>query len=343
MGRKRKKLRHDPLTYGQAMSNILGAQTGVMEDYLAAEGKYGDQASQMYMDRLGKFTPQFMDILETGAQRMGDMYRDQQGMDRSANINAIRNLGPEAMSAFASADPRQMNLSNLVMDQATEDVQNRGRLGNIDSRNLSQNARSIRAAAGLGYGPSDVAYEVGEMQQGGERRRQTALQNALMAQTMRQQLYGNPITSWLNQSSGANPATAMGAIAQGSQYTVDSLFNPQDPTGMQIEYGNRRDKMAIDQANERIKAQNRADKWNMIGNIGGTAIKAASLFCWVAREVYGPSNPRWLLFREWMLTDSPRWLFNLYAKHGEQFANWLKNHTWLKPLIRKWMDSKIKD
>jgi predicted ribosomally synthesized peptide with nif11-like leader len=65
-------------------------------------------------------------------------------------------------------------------------------------------------------------------------------------------------------------------------------------------------------------------------------------FCWVAREVYGADNPQWLLFREWMLSDSPSWFRNLYISKGEAFAKWLSRHTWLKSMIRHWMDSRIR-
>jgi len=64
--------------------------------------------------------------------------------------------------------------------------------------------------------------------------------------------------------------------------------------------------------------------------------------CWVAREVYGEANPQWLLFRRWLLGDSPSWFRNLYISRGESFANWLSTHTWLKPMIRRWMDSRIR-
>ena len=64
--------------------------------------------------------------------------------------------------------------------------------------------------------------------------------------------------------------------------------------------------------------------------------------CWVAREVYGEANPQWLLFRRWLLGDSPSWFRNLYISRGEAFANWLSRHTWLKPMIRRWMDSRIR-
>lgn len=62
------------------------------------------------------------------------------------------------------------------------------------------------------------------------------------------------------------------------------------------------------------------------------------IFCWVAREVYGQNNIKWQLFRFWMLNQSPEWFLKLYIKHGESTANFLKNKTTLKNIIRIWMD-----
>jgi hypothetical protein len=89
-----------------------------------------------------------------------------------------------------------------------------------------------------------------------------------------------------------------------------------------------------------------------LGAIGGGLLKGAgaaasggttllSGFCWVAREVYGPANPAWMQFREWMFTESPQWFFELYRKYGERFASWISDKPRLKGIIRKWMDSKI--
>jgi len=75
-----------------------------------------------------------------------------------------------------------------------------------------------------------------------------------------------------------------------------------------------------------------------IGNLGGAAI---TKYCWVAREVYGEDNPKWLMFREWLLTKAPDWFRNLYIKHGERFAAFIRTKPSLKRLIRKWMDSRI--
>jgi hypothetical protein len=43
-------------------------------------------------------------------------------------------------------------------------------------------------------------------------------------------------------------------------------------------------------------------------------------FCWVAREVYGVHDPRWLEFRGWLHADAPAWLREAYLAHGEAFA-----------------------
>ena len=64
--------------------------------------------------------------------------------------------------------------------------------------------------------------------------------------------------------------------------------------------------------------------------------------CWVAREVYGVDNPKWLQFREWMLTEASDILRNYYIEYGERIAEWIRNKPRIKAIIRKWMDSKIK-
>ena len=65
------------------------------------------------------------------------------------------------------------------------------------------------------------------------------------------------------------------------------------------------------------------------------------IFCWVAREVYGKDNPKWLQFREWMLTKASDNLRNFYTEYGERIAESIRNKPKIKSIIRKWMDSKI--
>jgi hypothetical protein len=61
-------------------------------------------------------------------------------------------------------------------------------------------------------------------------------------------------------------------------------------------------------------------------------------FCWVAREVYGDLDPRWLQFRGWMLADAPGWLRTAYATHGRSFAGWLRPRPVARAAVRAAMD-----
>jgi hypothetical protein len=63
--------------------------------------------------------------------------------------------------------------------------------------------------------------------------------------------------------------------------------------------------------------------------------------CWVAREVYGVDDPRWLLFRAWLLTEAPDWLRETYIAHGESFAGWIHDKPVMKAAIRVLMDRAI--
>jgi hypothetical protein len=79
------------------------------------------------------------------------------------------------------------------------------------------------------------------------------------------------------------------------------------------------------------------------GALAGGAGGISKIFsCWVAREVYGNDNPMWILFRRWLMEDSPDMFRNLYIKYGERFARFISNKPRVKRIIRNWMTSKVK-
>ena len=84
---------------------------------------------------------------------------------------------------------------------------------------------------------------------------------------------------------------------------------------------------------------------NMGGGMGGAAGgmgmggMGGGGFCWVAREVYGVHDARWLAFREWLTTSAPTWLRDLYGAHGETFAAWIRHRPTAKATVRIAMDS----
>ena len=135
------------------------------------------------------------------------------------------------------------------------------------------------------------------------------------------------------------------AIGLGQQTLGQAQAGAAGPMGPQLFDPNVGINLAMqNQANQfgLLGAQAQADASRSAGLMGAAGSIGAALICWVAREVYGPQNPQWIQFRNWMLNDSPSWFRNLYIKYGERFAKFISNKPVLKNIIRKWMNTKIK-
>jgi hypothetical protein len=77
--------------------------------------------------------------------------------------------------------------------------------------------------------------------------------------------------------------------------------------------------------------------------IGGGPGNGGMFGCWVAREVYGAHDPRWVRFRGWMRFQAPEWLWDVYLAHGEETAAWLHGRPVAKWSLRQVMDLAIAD
>ena len=64
-------------------------------------------------------------------------------------------------------------------------------------------------------------------------------------------------------------------------------------------------------------------------------------YCWVAREVFGATNPKWLKFRRWLLNKAPEKLREYYVEHGIEIANYLKANPDEKARLRLAMEQVI--
>lgn len=108
-----------------------------------------------------------------------------------------------------------------------------------------------------------------------------------------------------------------------------SGMNNVDVTGMNIA-ANKKDWM--DQFSQMASG---------IGSIMGATKGLGLLGCWVAREIYGEENPKWIMFRHWLFVYAPKWFKQLYLENGARFAKFISNKPILKNIIKRWMDSKI--
>jgi hypothetical protein len=263
-------------------------------------------------------------------------------------------LGPEVTEALRAADPRAARLADLQAQQAesayrqaeTLSAEAEGRLSPERAREAEQAARMAGVARGRVGDAGTMAQELLGREASRAQLRAEARQASQLAGQQGQLgfgqarqmggdpsafLFGRPTQQTQMGSQLYGQAFGLAAQQQGPQ-----LFDPN--VGVNLALQQRSQDMTLMGAQAQASAARSSGRSSMMGSIIGGAFKA---FCWVAREVYGAENPRWLQFRQWMLLESPTWFFNLYVKYGERFAQFISNKPFIKNIIRKWMDTKI--
>jgi hypothetical protein len=137
-----------------------------------------------------------------------------------------------------------------------------------------------------------------------------------------------------------NRQNLVGGIAQGAVYTgaaADSAYNNyiNDWGGGFSGFGGS----GQSGAGAGAGAGSGLDMSSISGLLSGASgASGAAMFCWVAREVYGAENPRWLQFRDWMLNRAPEWARRVYAKNGPAAAEMVRNRPSLRIEMMRLMD-----
>ncbi len=261
---------------------------------------------------------------------------------KQGNQQATNNFGARESQASMSNQQADLGImqSNLQGDLANQraqmeliNIDQQAQAGNLQAEQNRQNL--VFQGANLDYN-RDIALEQWNQQNyqqglGQERAyaqsrvglEQATSADGLLAVTGRgsgagvgsgQGVYGNSAV-------GLSSAPQLYNMAQGAQFMADQTAG----------------------ANNFMANMYASDQQASAGIISGLAQGVGSAIgCWVAREIYGETNPQWLLFREYLFTDAPSWFRKLYLKFGERFAEFIANKPRLKSIIKKWMDSKIK-
>ena len=239
-----------------------------------------------------------------------------------------------------AADP----LGTKMRKALGEDIYKEGfgtNLSKSQEDQVTQAERGAQAARGNIFGGAPAAAEAMAVGDAGFRMRQQRLANASAF------LSGTTPVAQFGQISGAQQGASawnpmgiqqgMGLNANagqmGSQFAMNS-------------YSGQLDSWKAEQANSPLGMIGGAVLGGITGGLTGGLTKGIAggvgkMFCWVAREVFGQSNPEWLQFRDWLETCAPRWFFRLYNAHGERFAAWIADKPILKSFIRRWMRARI--
>jgi hypothetical protein len=281
------------------------------------------------------------DLLEEQSARAGALQREQLDLQRADDVSALQEFAPQVVDAYRDADPYSTNLADLAAQQAESAFERAsGPMGFEAQRQVDQSVLgSMGGTAFAQQGRSALEAALGrEQYQQGREKFAAGLGQGAFAQS--RQLAGDVGMTILGRPSASiglggqmlQQATAGAAGPMGPQ-----LFDPN--VGINMAMSQRSDNMNLLGAQAQADASRSAGRSSMLGSLGGAAI---GLMCWVAREVYGPTNPKWKQFRTWVTDDSPSWFLKLYIKYGERFAKFISDKPRLKAIIRKWMDTKIK-
>ena len=333
--------------FGQGFKNYQGVTDPELQERLiSAEETFRPRYAALELQdiataaRGGYGQPGLFDLLEEQSQRAGELQRSEAEKQRAADVGALEEYAPQVVEAYRQADPRSAKLADLAQQQAeTLYAEGEGELSPERRRAAEQAARETAMQQGRIGDQSLMAGELLGRERFRSGLRQEARQAGGQAFGMQRGMAGDVGMTLLGrptQSIGLG-----GQVLGQSQGLAAGPMGPQlfDPNvGINMALQQRGQDMSLMGVNAQAKASQTAGIYSGLGSIaGGFAGK-----CWVAREVYGVHNTKWIQFREWLTHEAPNWFDNLYIKHGEKFAKFISNKPKLKSIIRKWMDTKIK-
>ena len=293
------------------------------------ESQIASVKAQMTQLEGQKGTAGLFELLEEQSTRAGALQREQLQLQRESDVGALQEFAPQVVEAYRGADPYSTEIAESMSRKAM------GQLTPEEERNVQQRSRQASLARGrIGDSSSLAAEALG--------RSDYTAQFAQPAFSMNRQLAGDVGMTILGRPSSA--------IGLGNQMLGQATAGAQGQMGPQLFDPNMGINMALQQRGQDVtfqgmQAQANAARQSSGGGLmdfAGSIGSAMIMSCWVAREVYGIENPKWLEFREWMLNDAPSWLRNLYLKYGERTAKFISNKPRIKSIIRKWMNTKIK-
>jgi hypothetical protein len=265
-------------------------------------------------------TPGLFDLLEEQSTRAGRLQREQLELQREADVSALQRFAPQVVEAYRAADPASTAIAERMSRRAL------GQLTPEEERNIQQRSRQASLARGrIGDSSSLAAEALGRSDYTAQFAQPAFAMNRALAGDIGSTLLGRPSSS----------------IGLGGQLLGQAQQGAAGPVGPQLFDPNVGINLALQQRGQDVTFQGMQAQADATRS-AGIAQGVGNLFCWVAREVYGIENPKWLQFRYWMLNDAPSWFRNLYIKYGERIAKFISNKPRIKSIIRKWMNTKIK-
>jgi hypothetical protein len=243
-------------------------------------------------------------------------------------------------AAIGSMDATTRGIYDTFGQQALSDLQMGSSLNAQETNQAQQAARAAAQSRGLSFSRQGGDLEVLNTYQMGQKRqtqRQGVAQQAYQMGTAQQQI---GLQGFLNPAFAASQQYGLSGLVQGAQAGYAGLGQSSFLTPESQYLANIRANRI--QMETSIQSANAARSGAIFGGIAQGIGAAIGGKCWVAREVYGTSNPEWIVFRNWLESEAPEWLDTLYAEEGERFASFISDKPVLKSVVKMAMDLVVK-
>ena len=285
-----------------------------------------------------------LDLTAEATRRSSALDREAQALQRQQEIDILGKYGQQTVDAMRAADPYSRAIAEAQQQYAADLYSKAGTLSPEELRMAEQQARAQGLAAGRIGDTSTIAAQALNRQNALAQRSAMAQQAGAQAFGYNRALAGDVANILIGRPS---TAYAMGSQAFGqgaglaSQQAGPQLFDPNAGVNLALQNSANLGNYQSATYGARVGAQG-AVLGGLASGLGALGGGLLARPCWVARAVYGEENPKWKQFHLWLTTKAPDWFRNLYMKHGEAFARFIKNKPAIKWVIRKLMDRCIK-
>lgn len=315
----------------QLISVITGQYKPAAESEYSIAKEYSPKIAQLQADT---FADQGKQLAKTGRELSAAEIQNAADAEAAATEGAGMRTAAAAVKAQREADPEYYAARGALKDAI-------GRLTDYDPNHLSKGEEEsvARGLARTGsFVPSALETAKGALAFGDalNQRRATANSSIATAANATQALRGGVDAAGLTGRRTVLPNTGTpqytGIVTPGVNMANATAGNLQNTATQAMNINMQKEKSDWEKYMAGLGAVN-----GTIGTIGSVVGMAAGV-CWVARAVYGEADPRWIVFRGWLGSEAPIWLFNLYNRHGQEFAEVVKRSPLLRRCVKFLMD-----
>lgn len=321
----------DSNQYLSELQGALDAQGSILPQQAGMELRLAPALTQSQLGGYGQYVTGLLG--QYGQQNQAT--QQFQTQYAQGQLGMLGTLGAGATgAAIGSLDATTRGIYSTFGNQALSDLQYGTGLSAQETEQAQQAARAAAQARGLQFSRQGGDLEVLNTYNMGQKRLKERQATALQAYGLGQQQQAFGAQTYLTPAYNASQPFGLAGLYNSAQAGYANLGTSFLTPESQYLANIRANRIQQENADAAAAAQRSSGLASGLGSIAGALLTK----CWVAREVYGADNAKWVFFRDWLESEAPSWLDELYEQEGERFAKFISNKPILKNVVRKAMD-----